>query len=1172
VTYRYATAHVIQTIIDARGNTAASATYFPDGRLQSETDAVGNTTRYAYDLDAHTMTVTNPDGGVVMRVNDAYGKVTQEIDPLGRTTTSTYDTNHNLTARTNALGQTTTYAYDAQGNQTAITNGALDATRTTTYNRYGGPVTMADMLGQVQTIGYDAHFAPASITDALGTRASFTFDSHGSMLTETNGHQETTTTAYDAYGNQLSVTDPLQRQTTFTYDQLGRMRSRSDALGNATRYTYDALGHTVAVMDADGFVTSTAYDGNGNKISATDARGQQTTYTYDAANRLIATQFPDGTRSSATYDFRGQKLTETNPRGIVTRWSYDVAGQLTSVMTAADTPVAATISYTYTPLGEQLTLTDARGHTTTTTITYLPSTHQKQVTVADPLNQVTTTTFNAIGQRIRQVDARQHLTTYTYDARGMGTQTTYPDGSTTQQLPDAAGRILSRTDQAHKTTQYAYDAAGQLTSVTNPDNETTSYRYERGGNVIGVTDANSHTTTFGYDRRGMRTTQTLPLGMTETTAYDGVGNIGSVTDFNGATTSYVYDALNRLSTITPDPRLAQPTIRFTFTPSGQRATMMDASGTTTYDYDAQDRLTSKATPQGTLSYTYDANGNVLTLRSSNANGVAVDYTYDALNRLATVTDTRLAAGLTTYQYDPAGNLTQSTLPNGVQTVASYNDLDRLINLATSQGNSPLANFAYTLDAAGARTQIAELNGRTTAYTYDDARRLLSETISGTTPNGSITYTYDHTGNRLTRTSNVLGVPSLPASSYDANDRITGIRYDANGNTLEAEGVTYDYDYANRLISTSTGVHIAYNGDGVRVAETVAGTTTHYVVDEINPTGYAQVVEELVGGMVQRRYTYGSDLISQTQVGTGETQFYGYDGLGSVRFLMDASGATTDTYTYDAFGTLVTSSGTTLNSYRFTGEQQDAALGLYYLRARYYNAGEGRFWSRDIAEIDQNNPRELNRYTYVANDPVNAVDPSGYLLAETGGQNQQSEEAAAGAEPVGAEVSTSVARSAATFERQFAQENFNTFFGRSIRPPMRNPVTVGQGDFVDINGIQRQFMGTNNFYGSWGQRFQAMANDMRAANPGTDFLGGTWSRTANQQTAGHFEELVVDYLKRNISQIPDKGRVAVGVANKICNLRCQPLLIDQLGGQIIGDNTIIVTLERGIKIVFVAAGL
>ena len=83
-----------------------------------------------------------------------------------------------------------------------------------------------------------------------------------------------------------------------------------------------------------------------------------------------------------------------------------------------------------------------------------------------------------------------------------------------------------------------------------------------------------------------------------------------------------------------------------------------------------------------------------------------------------------------------------------------------------------------------------------------------------------------------------------------------------------------------------------------------------------------------------------------------------------------------TYFYDAFGTTVTSTGTTTNFYRFAGEQFDSNLGFYYQRARYLNQNLGRFMSRDSFEGNQNDPLSLHRYQYTANNPVDKIDPSG----------------------------------------------------------------------------------------------------------------------------------------------------------------------------------------------------
>lgn len=101
-----------------------------------------------------------------------------------------------------------------------------------------------------------------------------------------------------------------------------------------------------------------------------------------------------------------------------------------------------------------------------------------------------------------------------------------------------------------------------------------------------------------------------------------------------------------------------------------------------------------------------------------------------------------------------------------------------------------------------------------------------------------------------------------------------------------------------------------------------------------------------------------------------------DGQGSTRALANASGVLTDAYSYTAFGTIYNQSGSTLNSYLYTGQQFDSLTGLYSLRARYYDPNVGRFLSQDTYPVDYQYPIELNRYGYSANSPINLSDPSG----------------------------------------------------------------------------------------------------------------------------------------------------------------------------------------------------
>jgi RHS repeat-associated protein len=107
-------------------------------------------------------------------------------------------------------------------------------------------------------------------------------------------------------------------------------------------------------------------------------------------------------------------------------------------------------------------------------------------------------------------------------------------------------------------------------------------------------------------------------------------------------------------------------------------------------------------------------------------------------------------------------------------------------------------------------------------------------------------------------------------------------------------------------------------------------------------------------------------------------FYGYYGHGNVRYLSDTNAVVSDTYDYDAFGTLIAQYGSTPNNYLYCGQQFDADLGLYYNRARYLNTDSGRFWTRDFFEGEIEDPLTLSVYLYASASPVNNLDPSGFI--------------------------------------------------------------------------------------------------------------------------------------------------------------------------------------------------
>jgi len=127
------------------------------------------------------------------------------------------------------------------------------------------------------------------------------------------------------------------------------------------------------------------------------------------------------------------------------------------------------------------------------------------------------------------------------------------------------------------------------------------------------------------------------------------------------------------------------------------------------------------------------------------------------------------------------------------------------------------------------------------------------------------------------------------------------------------------------------------------------------------------------GNVLARYTQGlktDELLSELRSGT--TSYYEQDTLSSVTSLSNPAGSVTNTYTFDSFGNVTTSTGSLTNPFQYTGRDNDSEIGLYYYRARYFDPKVGRFMSEDPLGVRDH----LNMYAYVHNNPINFDDPLG----------------------------------------------------------------------------------------------------------------------------------------------------------------------------------------------------
>jgi len=340
---------------------------------------------------------------------------------------------------------------------------------------------------------------------------------------------------------------------------------------------------------------------------------------------------------------------------------------------------------------------------------------------------------------------------------------------------------------------------------------------------------------------------------------------------------------------------------------------------------------------GYAEFTYNADSLLVCMTFSN--GTETSYQYDNCHRPTTIqavkNDTDLLA--MNYQYDPVGNITQldyhRRLPDqqwaeSTETF-SYDWLDRLI---LAQGD--YGSLSYTYDPVGNRLSQ---NGVT--YTYNNMNELLS--IS----NGTV-FTYDEMGNTVTKTDGVTNWSYI----YDKRNLLEQV--------VEDQQVVGEY---------------GYDGTGKRIKKTewIESLQEYQTIIYIY-SGLNVVYEKNPDTGQEATYVYGPSGRIAKKV-SGLTDYYHTDHLGSTRLITDESGAVTGEVQYTPFGEPLTEQE---EPYLFSGKEKDTSTGLYYFGARYYDSETGRFMTRDPLAGALVSPQTLNRYVYCGNNPLKYVDPLG----------------------------------------------------------------------------------------------------------------------------------------------------------------------------------------------------
>lgn len=646
--------------------------------------------------------------------------------------------------------------------------------------------------------------------------------------------------------------------TTISYDSQRRISNVTDN-GITTAYTYLNSTTTIvtSVTTSSGSLTtseSMTYTSDSNYVAThTDARGGVSSYTYNLAKGLLTSA--------------------TDPKGNTVSYAYDANNDaLLSTTGNASSSAPVTTGFSY--LSQDYILSSISHNGMSYSYAY------------DNLNRVTTAKVGT-----------QTLVTNTYDSRQRLSKQTFANGAVYEPVYDSRDRLAGEKWGGAQTAAYNYNSNNQLTQIADKTNNITyQYNYDLSNRIESVTGSDSTNTRIKYDAKNMP--NRLTFAQNGATIFDAgytTNDQGMVTgstlySLSSATLSYTCDGLNRPTTRT----LAIPSA------ASLKTSLTYLTGTNSKATGLVSQYKNEKVGTGTLQqydYTYDANGNILTIKEGGTQKAS--YVYDGLNRL-TRENNAWANKSYAYNYDAGGNLTSVT------------------------------THAYTTGTLGSATA-------TQSYTYGNS-------------------------NWKDQLTNFAG---------------KAITYDTQGNPLTYDGRTYTWQKGRQLASISGVATYTYDAFGRRTKKVVGSTTTTYTY-----AGNLLMRQQTGSNIMDFSYDAGGNAVGFKYNST--PYFYLRNLQGDVVGIADTSGTVIASYTYDAWGNILSATGSNMtianaNPIRYRGYYWDAETGYYFLQTRYYSPEWRRFINADCMFIAGDILTGSNMYTYCNGNPVMYWDPWGMAL-------------------------------------------------------------------------------------------------------------------------------------------------------------------------------------------------
>ena len=801
--------------------------------------------------------------------------------------------------------------------------------KTTKFNSFDNtnrkPTSIEDRNGKTYAYTYNAQAKIKDYTSPKGIVTTYEYAPNGLDVIEvkkTYGGATKTVAQFEYYPDRdiKKVTNALGQTTTFTYfGQSLPLTVTNDTTGDVSSLVYNTAKLPQQIKLNGIAIADLTYDAVGRVHTATDRNGYTLTSLYNGNNKLVKTTYPDG--SYDQYQWEEHHITEhiyfsaSNDIIRKTRWFYDGMSRMTGAM--------------------------------------------------DHSGDLTSYRYDPVGNLIALIDPKQNTTLWQYDQLSQMVKKTYPDASTEQ---------------------YTYHALGGILTATN-----------RSGTV----------TTYTYDDHGNRLTRDISGLPMVTLTYDDWDRVDTMADGIG-TTDYTFDDLGRPTQI--DGPWANDTVAYTYQDALRKVTRSINGVAETSTLDNLGRLASLNNPLGNITYAYVGNtarlqtitlpngmttdfdyhtvqDDVLlkTINNKAPGGEIIskfDYTYNNLNQIATWTRT-LGAGATpsvlNLVYNTRNWLQSAKLTeNGSQTDSWHYTYDKAGNRLSKQrglnvlsGQFNVLNQMSSFNAGGPTYFSGQLNEPADVTINGKAAKVASDNSFEAyvdLPAGTSTVTIE-----ATDPSDNVATQQYQVTNSTASSRV--LTHDTRGNVVSDGIRTYEWDALNQLIAINQGTHrseFVYNGYGQRVEilEKDNGAVTsrkrYLWCGGIRP---CEERDALTNATTARYYSHGEVRVGGPDAGN---YFYTRDHLGSIRELVDSTGAVRARYDYTPYGERVKLSGDLDSQWGYTGHFTHISSELVLTLYRAYDPELGRWLSPDPIKEDGG----INLYAYVQGDPINLIDPNG----------------------------------------------------------------------------------------------------------------------------------------------------------------------------------------------------